>query len=84
MSSAPTLGGTGVFDYVANAVAPGYSIVGQLRVQLQGVLLTIAWSAVVAWLAFRLVDRLVGLRVSEEDERQGLDISAHGETAYHR
>ncbi len=82
--AAPSLGGTGVFDYVANAVAPGYSIVGQLWVQLQGVLLTIAWSAVVAWLAFRLVDRLVGLRVSEEDERQGLDISAHGETAYHR
>ncbi len=81
--AAPSLGGTGVFDYVANAVAPDYSIGAQVWVQLQGVLLTVVWSAVVAFVAFRLVDLMVGLRVPEEEERQGLDISAHGETAYH-
>jgi len=81
--AAPSLGGTGIFDYVANAVSPDYSIGAQLWVQLQGVLLTVAWSATVAFLAFRLVDLMVGLRVPEEEERQGLDISAHGETAYH-
>ncbi len=81
--AAPSLGGTGIFDYVANAASPEYSIGGQVWVQAQAVLVTIVWSAVVAFVAFKLVDLLVGLRVSEEDERQGLDISSHGETAYH-
>jgi len=48
------------------------------------VLVTIVWSAVVAFIAFKLVDLVIGLRVSEEDEREGLDISSHGETAYNR
>jgi Amt family ammonium transporter len=47
------------------------------------VLLTIVWSGVVSLVAFKLVDMTVGLRVSEEAEREGLDISSHGETAYH-
>src|SRR5690606_22455791 len=81
--AAPSLGGTGIFDYVANAASPDYSIGTQVWVQLQGVLLTIVWSAVVAFIAFKLVDLMVGLRVPEEEEREGLDISAHGETAYH-
>jgi Amt family ammonium transporter len=81
--AAPSLGGTGVYDYVANAVAADYSIASQVWVQLQGVLLTIVWSGVVAFLAFKLVDLMIGLRVPEEEERQGLDISSHGETAYH-
>jgi len=81
--AAPSLGGTGVYDYVANAVAADYSIGSQVWVQLQGVLLTIVWSGVVAFLAFKLVDLMIGLRVPEEEERQGLDISSHGETAYH-
>jgi Amt family ammonium transporter len=38
---------------------------------------------VVAFVAFKLVDLMIGLRVPEEEERQGLDISSHGETAYH-
>ena len=42
------------------------------------------WSGVVSFIAFKLVDLTIGLRVSEEDEREGLDISAHGETAYNR
>jgi len=82
--AAPSLGGTGVFDYVANKVADGYSIGAQVWIQLQGVLITIVWSAVVAYIAFKLVDLVIGLRVSEEEEREGLDISSHGETAYNR
>ena len=45
---------------------------------------TIVWSGVVSFLAFKLVDLTIGLRVSEEDEREGLDITSHGETAYNR
>ncbi len=82
--AAPSLGGTGVFDYVTNKVGEGYSIGGQVWIQLQGVLITIVWSAVVAFIAFKLVDLVIGLRVSEEEEREGLDISSHGETAYNR
>jgi Amt family ammonium transporter len=44
----------------------------------------VIWSAVVAFIAFKLVDLVIGLRVTEEEEREGLDISSHGETAYHR
>jgi Amt family ammonium transporter len=51
---------------------------------LKAVLVTIVWSGVVSFIAFKLVDMTIGLRVSEEDEREGLDISAHGETAYNR
>jgi ammonium transporter, Amt family len=82
--ASPSLGGTGVWDYVTNAVAEGYSISSQVWVQAQGVMLTIVWSAVVSFIAFKLVDMVIGLRVSEEDEREGLDISSHGETAYNR
>ncbi len=82
--ASPSLGGTGVYDYVTNAVAEGYSIGTQVWIQTQGVLLTIVWSAVVSFVAFKLVDLVIGLRVSEEEEREGLDISSHGETAYNR
>ena len=82
--AAPSLGGTGIFDYVTNKVSPDYSIGGQVWIQLQAVLTTVIWSAVVAFIAFKIVDLVIGLRVPEEDEREGLDISSHGETAYHR
>ena len=82
--AAPSLGGTGIFDYVANAASPDYSIGGQVWVQFQAVATTIVWSAVVSYIAYKLVDLVIGLRVSEEDEREGLDISAHGESAYNR
>jgi ammonium transporter, Amt family len=82
--ASPSLGGTGVWDYVTNAVAEGYSISSQVWVQAQGVMITVVWSAVVSFIAFKLVDLVIGLRVSEEDEREGLDISSHGETAYNR
>ena len=82
--AAPSLGGTGIFDYIANAASPDYSIGGQVWVQFQAVATTIIWSAVVSYIAYKLVDMIIGLRVSEEDEREGLDISAHGESAYNR
>ena len=81
--AAPSLGGTGIYDYVANKVSPDYSIAGQVWIQLQGVLTTIVWSGVVAFIAYKLVDLVIGLRVPEEEEREGLDISSHGESAYH-
>jgi Amt family ammonium transporter len=82
--AAPSLGGTGVYDYVANAANPQYSIGSQVWIQLQAVATTIVWSAVVSLSAYKLIDLVIGLRVSEEEEREGLDISSHGETAYHR
>ena len=80
--AAPSLGGTGVFDYAAGKIAE-FSIAGQFASQLWGVATTIVWSGVVSLVLFWLVDRLLGLRVSEESEREGLDIAEHGETAYH-
>jgi Amt family ammonium transporter len=82
--ASPSLGGTGIYDYVANKVSPDYSIGSQVWIQFQGVLTTIVWSGVVAFVAYKVVDLLIGLRVSEEEEREGLDISSHGETAYNR
>jgi len=82
--AAPSLGGTGVYDYVANAVNPDYSIAAQVWIQCQAVVTTLVWSAVVSFIAYKVVDLLLGLRVSEEEEREGLDISSHGESAYNR
>lgn len=81
--AAPSLGGTGIYDYVANKVAADYSIAGQVWIQAQAILTTLVWSGVVAFIAFKLVDLVIGLRVPEEEEREGLDISSHGESAYH-
>ncbi len=78
----PALGGTGVYDYVANAVAP-YDMLAQMTSQAWGVGTTVAWSGVVAFIAYKVVDVLIGLRVSEEVEREGLDTTEHGERAYH-
>ena len=80
--AAPELGGTGVYDYVANAVAP-YDMSAQLIAQAWGVGTAVVWSGVVSYLGFKLIDMTIGLRVSEEDEREGLDHAAHGESAYH-
>ena len=82
--ASPTLGGTGIFDYVKNAANPEYSVGSQVWIQLQGVLITVVLSAVVAFIAFKIVDLVIGLRVAEDEEREGLDIASHGETAYHR
>ncbi|TFZ06706.1 ammonium transporter [Ramlibacter henchirensis] len=82
--ASPSLGGTGVYDYVANKVNPDYSIASQVWIQFQGVITTVVWSAVVAFIAYKIVDLVIGLRVTEEEEREGLDITSHGETAYNR
>ena len=76
--AAPALGGTG------GLTPDSFSLGTQLWVQLKSVLFTIVWSAVVSFIAFKIADLALGLRVSEEDERQGLDISSHGESAYSR
>ena len=78
----PALGGTGVYDYVANAVAP-YDMMAQVIAQTKGVVTCIVWSGVVSFIAYKLVDIFIGLRVPEEDEREGLDLTSHGESAYH-
>ncbi len=80
--AAPSLGGTGIYDYVANAVAPDYSIIDQVIIQATAVGTTIVVSGVVAFISYKIVDMIIGLRVTEEEEREGLDISSHGETAY--
>ncbi|NLY26637.1 MAG: ammonium transporter [Alcaligenaceae bacterium] len=56
----------------------------QVWLQLEGVLITLLWSAVVAWIAYFIADKVCGLRVSADAEREGLDVHSHGETAYHR
>ena len=80
--AAPSLGGSGVYDYVANAVGE-YDMTAQVISQLWGVGTVIVWSGVVSVVAFKLVDLVIGLRVPEDEEREGLDITSHGETAYH-
>ena len=85
--NSPSLGGPSlVADWttVAMVTADAYTIAGQVWTQTKAVLITVVWSGVVAFVAFKLVDLTIGLRVSEEDEREGLDITSHGETAYNR
>ncbi|MRV73294.1 ammonium transporter [Duganella sp. FT92W] len=82
--AAPSLGGQGIFDYVTNKMsADAYSIGAQVTTQATAVGITIVWSAVVSVIAYKLVDIVIGLRVPEEEEREGLDITSHGEQAYH-
>jgi Amt family ammonium transporter len=85
--NAPDLGGpSSVADWVnvSMVTAQAYSIAGQVWIQAKAVLLTIVWSGVVSFVAYKIVDLVIGLRVPEESERQGLDITSHGETAYSR
>jgi Amt family ammonium transporter len=78
----PSLGGPGLIeDWVT--MKTGYPGIGaQLWIQFKGVIVTFFWSGIVAAVAYKLVDWTIGLRVSEEDEREGLDTTAHGEAAY--
>ena len=85
--NSPSLGGPGyVADWVTVTMvtAADYSIVSQVWVQTKAVLITVVWSGVVSFIAYKIVDLTIGLRVNEEDEREGLDITSHGETAYNR
>jgi Amt family ammonium transporter len=72
--TAPSLGGTGAADF---------SIASQVYTQIVAVLITIVWCGVVSAILYKVVDMIVGLRVSVEAEREGLDLSSHGEAAYH-
>ena len=76
--AAQSLGGTG------GLTPDSFSMGAQVWIQTKSVLFTVVWSGVVSFIAYKIVDLLIGLRVSEEEERQGLDISSHGETAYNR
>jgi len=80
--NAPDLGGPGsVQDWVT--MTRGYpGIATQLLIQAKAVCITIIWSGVVALVAYKIADRIVGLRVTDEQEREGLDIHSHGESAY--
>ncbi|MDD5175932.1 MAG: ammonium transporter [Sterolibacterium sp.] len=80
--AAPSLGGTGVYDYVANKVGD-YDMPAQLISQLWAVGTAVVWSGVVAFICYKAVDLIIGLRVAEDEEREGLDIASHGESAYH-
>ena len=83
--NSPALGGPGfTADWVTvTAIKPeDYSIASQVITQAKGVLVTVVWSGVVAYIAFKVADLVLGLRVPEEEEREGLDITAHGESAY--
>ena len=83
--NSPNLGGpSAMSDWTTlTMIAPdAYSITSQLWIQTKAVLVTIVWSGVVAAVAYKIVDLVVGLRVPEEDEREGLDTTAHGERAY--
>jgi ammonium transporter, Amt family len=82
--ASPSLGGTGICNYVSNKCGEWGGIGTQVWIQAQGVFYTIVISGVVALVAFKIVDLVVGLRVTEEEEREGLDISSHGETAYNK
>ena len=72
----PALGGTGLSS-------GEYSMLAQLWIQFKSVIVTVVWSGVVSFIAYKLIGMVWGLRVSEDEEREGLDKSSHGESAYH-
>ncbi len=76
-----SMGGTGIVDYVNNTIVDT-EIGTQVWIQAQAVLTTVIWSGVVAFICFKIVDLTIGLRVTEEQEREGLDTALHGERAY--
>ena len=79
----PALGGIGFMDYsVFPAVAGKYDMLAQMKVQLTGVSITLLWSGIGSTILYFVVDKLFGLRPTEDAEREGLDITEHGERAY--
>ena len=83
--ASPSLGGAGICNYITNKCGDAADFMGigaQVWVQFQGVLTAIILSGVVSFVALKVVDMIVGLRVSEEEEREGLDTTYHGESAY--
>jgi Amt family ammonium transporter len=83
--ASPDFGGTGILDYTSKpgeAVVAAYDLVGQVITQSKAVGFTLVWSAVISAVLFKLVDLVIGLRPAEEKEREGLDVTEHGERAY--
>ncbi len=79
----PALGGQGWIDYTAAVAKPGvYDMAGQLLTQAKAVGLTLVWSGGVSAILYFIIDKTIGLRPAEEAEREGLDLSSHGERAY--
>ena len=81
--NAQSLGGPGLVTDWVTAKVGSNPILDQLLIQAKAVGVTVIWTAVVAFIAFKIADIIVGLRVAEESEREGLDITEHGESAYH-
>ena len=84
--AAPSLGGAGICNYVTNKCGEAADFPGigaQVWIQAQAVITAIILSAVVSLIALKIIDLVIGLRVAEDEEREGLDVSSHGETAYH-
>ena len=81
--AAPSLGGQGVFDYyVFPAGMVEYDMAAQVMKQIKAVALTLVWSGIGSAILFFVIDKIFGLRPTEEAEREGLDLSEHGERAY--
>ena len=80
----PALGGAGIVDYSTADFAATYAgTATQVLAQAKGVAVTILWSGIISAILYKIVDLVVGLRVTTEAEREGLDLSSHGEAAYH-
>ncbi len=81
---APYLGGVGITDYTnfAHNNAGSYDMLGQVWIQAKNVGLTLAWSGIGSAIIYKVVDLVIGLRPSPDEEREGLDIADHGERAY--
>ena len=79
----PKFGGSGVFDYATGKVGD-FDMAAQLVSQAWGVGTVVIWSGVASLVLFKLIDLIIGLRVTEEDEREGLDVASHGERAYNQ
>ncbi|HCZ01124.1 MAG: ammonia channel protein [Rhodobacterales bacterium RIFCSPHIGHO2_02_FULL_62_130] len=76
---------TGVFSAGSLGGVKGddYSIAAQVWIQIEAVAITLVWSGVISFVLYKLVDMTIGLRVDTDTERQGLDLTSHGEQAYH-
>ena len=72
---APGLGGVGFPE--------GVSMGGQVMTQVISVVVTLVWTGIISLILFKIIDATIGLRVSEDKEREGLDSTQHGEAAYH-
>ena len=78
------LGGPGLVTDWVTATVGSNGVFEQVIIQAKAVALTVVWSGLVAFVAFKIVDLMIGLRVPEDEEREGLDITSHGETAYNK